>query len=196
MSKKTTHKSTGRNDLGHDIGPPQTGDVIKAHVRGFYLAQRPLLRLHGRKFFEKTRRIAFLDTHRISDTHMIGDDTAYVSVHVGQTQGEGAGGGLSSSIISKGTGSAISSSILVKETDGGVLGRLLSTAATGMVLGEKATFVYDLTAMDEVEKSLLVNDESKICRGQFGSVADDATGLILEVESSRIVRNGKEHCPN
>jgi len=182
--KKITKKSD------HPIGLPQPGDVQKVHVKGYYVANRPLFELCGAKILEKERRIAFVDSHKISDSHAIGDDTAYVSVHVGKPTETGA---LTSSILAKAPGSMLSSSIAANPTDGGVLGGFLSKAALGMVLGEKATFTYDLAEMDEVEKSLLINDKGQLCRGHFGSVPEDATGLVLEIESCAVVREGKEH---
>ena len=185
--KKVTHKSD------HPIGLPKPGDVQKVHVKGYYVANRPLFTLCGTKFLEKERQVMFIDSHKISDSHAIGDDTAYVSVHVGKPTEKGA---LTSSILAKAPGSMLSSSIAAAPTDGGVLGGFLSKAALGMVLGEKATFTYDLATMDEVEKSLLINDKGQLCRGHFGSVPEDATGLVLKIESCAVVRDGKEHAPD
>ena len=191
MSAEKKITCTKKSD--HSIGLPQPGDVQKVHVRGYYVARRPLFEICGAKVLEKEHRIAFVDSHKISDSHAIGDDTAYVSVHVGKPTETGA---LTSSILAKAPGSMLSSSIAANPTDGGVLGGFLSKAALGMVLGEKATFTYDLAKMDDVEMSLLVSDKGQLCRGHFGSVPEDATGLVLEIESCAVMRDGMEHSPD
>ena len=176
MRKEVTHRSTGLNQLGHTIGLPQEGDEHKVHVRGFYRARRPKFELLGKKYFEKMRRIQFLDTHMVGDT-------AFVCVHVGAESHD-----ISSSILSKGGGKK------ANDGAGGTLGELIQTAASGMVLGEAARFTYDISDASESQKMSLFRDKNRICRGHFDSVKDDATSIILEVDSFRIMRNGKENC--
>ncbi len=173
MGKNVMHRSNGVDQLGQSIGLPRSGDVHKVHVRGYYLAHRPLFTLLGKKYFEKERRVEFLNTHNVGDT-------AFVCIHVGM------GGGLSSSI-----------SILSKDDNdtanasGGTLGRLLQTAATGMMLGETSVFTYDV-ALAPVEERRSLFDADRICLGYLGPIGEDATKLLLEVDSFRIEREGKD----
>ena len=171
-SKKVTRRSQGLNQLGENIGLPKSGDVHKLHIRGYYLAPRPLFRLRGRKCWEKQRTVEFLDTHSVGDT-------AFVNVHVGD------GGGLSSSILPR--EDANDPDVI------GVLGILIQSAATDMVLGEKATFTYDIAAASEQERRSLF-DGKRICRGYYGPIEEDATELLLEIDSFRIERNGRDQC--
>lgn len=179
MVKETTRRSDGLDQLGAHVGLPRSGDVHRLHVRGCYLARRPLFALRGRRYLVKERRVDFLDTHVVGDT-------AFVSVRVGDDK-VGVGGG----------------GVLPKDDDendndddgGGTLGRLLRTAASGMVLGESATFACDVSSATEDERRSLFFGPERVrgIRGCLGPVGEDATGLMLEVDSFRIARDGTEH---
>ena len=186
MRKEVTHRSTGLNQLGHTVGLPRGGDVHKVHVRGFYWARRPKFEWRGKKYLERMRRIEFLDTHMVGDT-------AFVGVRVGA-------GGRGDDRESRRT-PATSGSILsegVEAHDGGTitLGGLLRTAASGMVLGEAATFTFVVSDADKRKGKItpLFCDKNKIYKGHLGPIEEDATSIVLEVDSFRIVRNGKENC--
>ena len=186
MRKEVTHRSTGLNQLGHTVGLPRGGDVHKVHVRGFYWARRPKFEWRGKKYLERMRRIEFLDTHMVGDT-------AFVGVRVGAG---GRGDDGASHRTPATSGSLLSEGVETRENGAIALGGLLRTAASGMVLGEAATFTFVVSDADKRKGKItpLFCGENEICRGRVGSIEEDATSIVLEVESFRIVRNGQEHC--
>lgn len=67
FTNKTVLVDTGKglDQLGHEIGTPQPGDVVKCHAKASYIA--PMSRPWG--FGKKTlRKKEFLDTSRIGET--------------------------------------------------------------------------------------------------------------------------------
>lgn len=184
LGKKVTHRSNGLDQLGRPVGLPRSGDVHRVHVRGSYLAHRPLFRLGGKQYLCKERRIDFLDTHSIGDT-------AFVNVHVGGGEKGGGNGGVSSSIRphpkDDDNGGTTSSSTCT-------LGGLVQAAAAGMMLGESAVFTFDVAAASAAERrSLFDSHSAPMCRGYLGPIKEDATRLILEVDSFRMERDGRHH---
>eukprot|EP00563_Minutocellus_polymorphus_P021194 CAMPEP_0197725438 /NCGR_PEP_ID=MMETSP1434-20131217/6974_1 /TAXON_ID=265543 /ORGANISM="Minutocellus polymorphus, Strain CCMP3303" /LENGTH=238 /DNA_ID=CAMNT_0043310913 /DNA_START=99 /DNA_END=815 /DNA_ORIENTATION=- len=164
--KKITHKSKAIDQLGNHVGMHQKGDVAKVHVRGHFLATRPLFRLGKKNFHVKQRKVFFLDTHHVGET-------AFVEVNIGN---------------------ADKNNFDDDDCDG--LGRLIRNAVEGMVFGESAIFTSDnISTRKEPSSSspqrIIGRSNARICRGHFYPVETDAEVLCLEIDSFRVVRNGK-----
>ena len=120
-----------------------------------------------RPLFRLCNKDYFLKQRKVDflHTHFIGE-TAFVSVHIGN-----------------------SSKNAFNDEDGYGLGKLVRVAVEGMAFGEAAVFTSD-----NVAKALNFGSDKgskkSICRGH---VEADAEVLVLEIESFRIVRDGREH---
>ena len=123
-----------------------------------------------RPLFRLCTKDYFLKQRKVEflNTHFIGE-TAFVSIHIGN-----------------------SSKNAFNDEDGHGLGKLVRVAVEGMAFGEAAVFTSDNVAK---AMSFGSNAGSKklICRGHDMDVEADAEVLVLEIESFRIVRDGREH---
>lgn len=165
--KKITHKSKALDQLGNYIGTHQKGDVAKVHVRGHFLATRPLFRLGKKNFHVKQRKVEFFDTHFVGET-------AFLEINIGNAEKN-----------------------KFDDDDSDGLGRMIRNAVEGMVFGESATFTAENISTRKESSSnspQKINGRSDArIRGHLYPVEIDAEVLFLEIDSFQIVRNGKTH---
>lgn len=123
-----------------------------------------------RPLFRLCNKDYFLKQRKVEflNSHFIGE-TAFVSVHIGN-----------------------SSKNAFNDEDGYGLGKLVRIAVEGMAFGEAAVFTSN-----NVAKAMSFGggkgSQKLICRGHDMHVEADADVLVLEIESFRIVRDGREH---
>jgi len=169
------YKGMGEDQLGDYIGTPEPGDIVKIHVRGWYVADRPLFKFgRNHKFFVKPRRVEFLDTH-------MAGETAFVELPIGDPNDE---------------------SKRSNNNNNNIVVEMLTLVVKDMMLGESATVMFGDTALAG-KRHLLPKAQDVAGRTFFKSIPGGGRGdegedcavqsIEFDIDCFRIVRQRKEH---
>eukprot|EP00529_Nitzschia_sp_RCC80_P036537 CAMPEP_0113512356 /NCGR_PEP_ID=MMETSP0014_2-20120614/39298_1 /TAXON_ID=2857 /ORGANISM="Nitzschia sp." /LENGTH=197 /DNA_ID=CAMNT_0000408713 /DNA_START=476 /DNA_END=1069 /DNA_ORIENTATION=+ /assembly_acc=CAM_ASM_000159 len=179
FEKKILYKGMGQDQLGNYIGTPEPGDVVKIHVRGFYVVRRPLFKLGN--FVVKRRKVEFLDTHMIGDTAFVEltiDDGEEPNNDDGEEPNNDEG---------------------AKHSSNNIVVEMLTLAVKGMMLGESAKVMFGDNALAG-KRHLLPEAQDAAGRAFFKSIPgddeeeeDSVQSIEFDIDCFRIVRRKKEH---
>ena len=167
-TKKTVIVDTekGLDQLGHEIGVPQPGDVVKCHMRASYIAP---MSLWG--FGKKTlRKKEFLDTSRIGET-------CFYEVTIPKA--------VPPTMTTK-----------TKEHQATTTARDIITGwIQTMTLGQVAKFELDLNQLQDEypEAKWIFVSKPLLHRSQYAHVPETVQKVTFEISSFRIIRKQKEH---
>ena len=179
-TKKTVIVDTGKglDQLGHEIGMPQPGDVVKCHMKASYIA--PMCRSWLFGFGKKTlRKKEFLDTSRIGETY-------FYEVTIPPV---------------------VTTTTKTKQHPSTTAQDIITGWIQTMTLGEVAKFKLDLNELQydypKVKWVFVTKTSSSpsssssarllLDRSQYAHVPENVQQVSFQISPFRIIRNQKEH---